>query len=74
MYHEGMHADDVEGYGYSSAPTHLKCCFCAHLSERMDDERTARWPIRKVVRVNAPSPRAADPTETYTLSCGHTII
>ncbi len=27
-----------------------------------------------VVRVNAPVRNSADPTETYTLQCGHTVI
>lgn len=74
MYYEGMHTGDCDDYGPSSAPTSLKCYLCAHPSERMNDERTARWPRRQVVKVNAPRPRAADPTESYTLSCGHTII
>ncbi len=28
----------------------------------------------KCVKVNLPKPNAVDPTETYTLECGHTVI
>lgn len=43
-------------------PTTMRCYLC----------RPDR--LRRVLKVRDPHPRAADPTESYLLSCGHEVI
>lgn len=49
-------------------PMTLKCYMCLPADQRMSDE----GPDRKVISSKTVNP--TDPTEAYTLECGHTII
>jgi hypothetical protein len=50
----------------------LPCYFCVAPEHRMEEQPAHRWPVRKIVRRQTAG--SADPTESYTLECGHTII
>jgi hypothetical protein len=50
----------------------LPCYLCVAPEHRMEELPEHRWPVRKIVRRFTAG--RADPTESYTLECGHTII
>jgi hypothetical protein len=64
-----------EFYAYEEArgdlamrPETMKCYLCLPIERRMKED----GPERKVVSLQVVN--SADPTEAYTLECGHTII